>query len=132
MQPDELAAALDARLHQADRVVGVRVAQWIEEAGLDLHQTRLLLAIAGHDEPTDVATVAEEAGLTIELAYPSVHELDRRGLTRGEHRHHVITDAGRDLIETFTAARRAATASYVAGLDDSQRRRLEIALGTDD
>jgi predicted transcriptional regulator len=116
-------------LEDVDRVVGVRVAEWIEGSGLNLHQTRLLLAIAAHDEPVEIATLASEAGLSVDLAYPSVHELDRRGLTRGEHRHHMITDAGRVLVESFSASRRAAIAAFIDGMDDEQRRRLGVALG---
>jgi hypothetical protein len=121
--------ALEVRLEDVDRVVGVRVAEWIESSGLDLHQTRLLLAIAAHDEPVEISGLASEAGLSVDLAYPSVHELDQRELTRGEHRHHVITAAGRELVESFSASRRAAIAAFIDGMDDAQRKRLGVALG---
>lgn len=131
MNTQELLDALEARLEDIDRVVGVRMAEWIEESGLDLHQTRLLLAIAAHDEPVQIAELASEAGLSIDLAYPSVHELDRRDLTHGEHRHHVITDAGRALVQSFSASRRAATAEFIEGMDSAQRQRLAHALDVD-
>jgi DNA-binding MarR family transcriptional regulator len=124
----DLVQAIDARLGAVDRIVGGRIVRWIEESELNLHEARVLLALAERNRPMAPAEIAESSGLHIDSVYRAVHTLHGRGITSEDHRHHDLSRSGRELMESFSDARREGVEAYVAQLGEDERRQVESAL----
>ena len=123
-----LVDALEARFAPVHAVVNGRIARWIQESGLTLHEARVLFALAGSERPMTPAEIAEAGDIDVDAAYRAIHELHGRGVTTETDRHHELTDAGRELMASCVQARREGIEAYVARLNDEQLRELESAL----
>jgi len=125
---DALVDALEARLAPVHAAVSGRIARWIEDSGLTLHEARVLFAFGEHERPMTPAQIAEVGDIDVDAAYRAVHALHGRGITSESERHHELTDAGRDLLAACAEARREGIKRYVARLSTDEVRDLERAL----
>lgn len=126
---DPLVEALAARLRRVDLVVWQRITSWAERHDLSFANLRLLLALTIEDGTTAVSELAELAGLSLQAAYPAIHDLQHRGYLREERRRYVLTERGQDLVAALDAAHRDGIQAYVDRLDPDERRRLDGAFG---
>ena len=121
---------LATRLRQMDLVAWQQIATWAEESGLSFEDLRLLLALALKidDSPAAVSELADLAGFSVEVAYPAIHGLRRRGYVSEEQRHYSLSREGRELVAKLDAAHREGIQAYVDQLDRDEYRRLRGAL----
>jgi DNA-binding MarR family transcriptional regulator len=124
---DPLVEALATRLNRVDLVGWQRIARWAERFELSFEDLRLLLAVKMHDGPTGVSELADHAGLSLDAAYPAIHELRGRGYLREERRQYTFSDQGQELAATLDAAHREGIQAYVDDLDPLERRRFDEA-----
>ena len=129
---DPLVEALAARLRQMDLVGWQRIATWAEQSELSFEDLRLLLALAlkMDDGSTAVSELAELAGFSLDVAYPAIHSLRRRGYLHEERRHYALSQQGRELVAMLDTAHREGIQAYVDNLDPDERERLSKALAT--
>jgi DNA-binding MarR family transcriptional regulator len=125
---DPLVEALATRLHRVDLVGWQRIAAWAERLELSFADLRLLLALKMEDGPTGVSELADLGGLSLDIAYPTIHSLRGRGYLREERRQYSLSEQGQELVATLDAAHREGIQAYVDHLDPHERRRLEEAL----
>ena len=126
---DPLVAALAVRLRRIDLVAWQRIASWAERSELSLANVRILLALTIEDGPAAVSALARHSGVSLNAAYPAIHDLVRRGYLRQERRRYELTERGHDLVATLDEAHREGLQTYVDGLDPEERRRLDAAFG---
>jgi DNA-binding MarR family transcriptional regulator len=128
---DPLVEVLVTRLRVLDLVGWQRIAAWAEESGLSFEDLRLLLACAlkVDDGPVVVSELADLAGFPLEVAYPAIHSLRRRGYLVEEGRHYSLSEKGKELVATMDAAHREGLRAYVDQLDPNERQQLEAAFG---
>jgi DNA-binding MarR family transcriptional regulator len=127
---DPLVEALATRLRRMDLIGWQRVATWAEESELSFEDLRLLLALALRmdDGPAPVSELGELGGLPLDVAYPAIHSLRRRGYLHEERRHYSLSQQGQELVASLDAARREGIQAYVDTLDPDERDRLREAL----
>jgi len=128
-ETDLLVEALAARLRRLDLVGWQRIASWAERSELSFAHLRILLALTIEDRPAEVSDLAEKSGLPLNVAYPAIHDLARRGYLREESRRYEPTERGQDMLATLDEAHRAGIQAYVDQLDPKERRRLDEAFG---
>ena len=123
---DPLVEVLAARLRLIDLVGWQRIATWAEQSGLSFEDLRLLLAFAFKidDGPAQPSEVAELAGFPLDVAYPAINRLWRRGYLTEERRRFSLTQQGEELVAELDAARREGIQAYVDTLDPEERGRL--------
>jgi DNA-binding MarR family transcriptional regulator len=128
---DPLVEVLATRLRVLDLVGWQRIAAWAEESGLSFEDLRLLLACAlkADDGPAAVSELGELAGFPLEVAYPAIHSLRRRGYVREEGRRYTLSEQGKELVAKLDAAHRQGIRAYVDQLDPDERQRLDAAFG---
>jgi DNA-binding MarR family transcriptional regulator len=126
---DPLVEVLATRLRQMDLVGWQRIATWAEESEMSFEDLRLLLALAlkVDDGPTPVSELAELAGFSLDVAYPAIHGLRRRGYLHEERRHYSLSEEGQELVARLDAAHREGIQAYVDTLDRDERQRLHKA-----
>ena len=126
---DPLVEALAARLRQIDLIGWQRIATWAAQSELSFEDLRLLLALALKldDGPATVSELADLAGFPLDVAYPAIHSLRRRGYLREERRQYALSQAGRELVARLDAAHRDGIQAYVDTLDRKERQRLSTA-----
>ena len=129
---DPLVDALAARLRQIDLVAWQRITTWAEESELSFEDLRLLLALMlkREDDPAAVSELGDLAGLSLDVAYPAIHSLRRRGYLREDQRHYSLSDQGQELIAELNAAHREGIQAYVDQLEEDDRQRLREALAS--
>ena len=129
---DPLVEALATRLRLVDVVGWQRIAMWAEESGLSFEDLRLLLALAArmNDDPAPISELADLAGFSLDVAYPAIHSLRRRGYLHEERRHYALSQQGRELVAMLDTAHREGIQAYVDNLDPDERERLSKALAT--
>jgi DNA-binding MarR family transcriptional regulator len=125
---DSLVDALAERLRRADLIGWAQITARAEELGLSFEDLRVLLALAVKDGPSSVSDIARSSGLSLDAAYPAVHELRGRGYLREERRQYSLSEDGRDLVAQMDAAHREGVQAYVDQLDPRERERLAEAL----
>ncbi len=123
---DPLVEALATRLRLIDLIGWQRIAMWAEQTELSFEDLRLLLALARKrdDGPAAVSELADLAGFTLDVAYPAIHGLRRRGYVREERRHYSLSQQGLELVATLEGAHREGVRAYVDQLDPDERQRL--------
>ena len=126
---EPLVEALETRLHMVDLVGWAQITALAEKLGLSFEDLRLLLALTNRNEPSSVSDLARLSGLSLDAAYPAVHRLRRRDYVREERRRYSLSDDGRDLVASLDAAHREGVRAYVNGLNASERKRLDEAIG---
>ena len=126
---DPLVEVLATRLRRMDLIGWQRIATWAEESELSFEDLRLLLALAlkVDDGPTAVSELAEVAGFSLDVAYPAIHGLRRRGYIREERRQYSLSEQGQELVAKLDAAHREGIQAYVETLDPEDRQRLHKA-----
>jgi DNA-binding MarR family transcriptional regulator len=126
---DPLVEVLATRLRQMDLVGWQRIATWAEESEMSFEDLRLLLALAlkVDDGPTPVSELAELAGFSLDVAYPAIHGLRRRGYLHEERRQYSLSEEGQQLVARLDAAHREGIQAYVDTLDRDERQRLHKA-----
>jgi DNA-binding MarR family transcriptional regulator len=126
---DPLVEVLATRLRQMDLVGWQRIATWAEESEMSFEDLRLLLALAlkVDDGPTPVSELAELAGFSLDVAYPAIHGLRRRGYLHEERRQYSLSEEGQELVARLDAAHREGIQAYVDTLDRDERQRLHKA-----
>ena len=126
---DPLVEALATRLRLMDLIGWQRIATWAEESGLSFEDLRLLLALALKldDGPATVSDLAELAGFSLDVAYPAIHGLRRRGYLHEERRQYSLSEEGQELVARLDAAHREGIQAYVDTLDRDERQRLHKA-----
>lgn len=126
---DRLVEALATRLRVLDLTGWRRIATWAEQSELSFEDLRLLLALAlkVDDGPVAVSELAALAGFSLDVAYPGIHRLHRRGYLHEEHRQFALTEQGRELVARLDAAHREGIQAYVDELDPEERQRLAEA-----
>jgi DNA-binding MarR family transcriptional regulator len=126
---DPLVEVLATRLRQMDLVGWQRIATWAEESEMSFEDLRLLLALAlkVEDGPTPVSDLAELAGFSLDVAYPAIHGLRRRGYLHEERRQYSLSEEGQELVAGLDAAHREGIQAYVDTLDRDERQRLHKA-----
>jgi DNA-binding MarR family transcriptional regulator len=122
---------LAGRLRRMDLVAWQGISAWAEEAGLSFEDLRMLLACAVKvdDGPVAVSEIGELAGFPLDVAYPAVHSLRRRGYLREEDRRYSLTPRGDELVAKLDAAHRQGIQAYVDQLGGDERRQIEVAFG---
>jgi DNA-binding MarR family transcriptional regulator len=127
---DPLVEALATRLRLMDMIGWQRIATWAEQSELSFEDLRLLLAFAlkMDDGPATVSELGDLAGFPLDVAYPAVHSLRRRGYLREERRRYALSQQGQELIAMLDAAHREGIQAYVDTLDPEERGRLLNAL----
>ncbi len=128
---DPLVEVLVTRLRRLDLVGWQRVATWAEQSELTFADLRLLLALAltNDDGPVAISELAELAGFSLDVAYPTVHGLRGRGYVREDRRQYSLSQEGQELVGTLDAAHREGIQAYVDQLDPDETRRLDAAFG---
>jgi hypothetical protein len=128
---DPLVDALAARLRRMDLIGWQRIATWAEESELSFEDLRLLLALAvtREDGPVSIGELGDLAGFSLEVAFPTIHALRRRGYLHEERRRYELSEQGKELVARFDSARRDGIQAYVDQLDPEDRRRLDAAFG---
>ena len=126
---DPLVEVLATRLRQMDLVGWQRIATWAEESEMSFEDLRLLLALAlkVDDRPTPVSELAELAGFSLDVAYPAIHGLRRRGYLHEKRRQYSLSEEGQELVARLDAAHREGIQAYVDTLDRDERQRLHKA-----
>ena len=126
---DPLVEALATRLRRMDLVGWQRIATWAEQSELSFEDLRLLLALAvkRDDGPAAISELADLAGLSLDVAYPTIHRLRGRGYLREERRQYSLSEEGQQLVSMLDAAHREGIQAYVDQLDDQERQRLRRA-----
>jgi DNA-binding PadR family transcriptional regulator len=76
-----------------------------------------------------VTELSELAGFSLDVAYPAIHGLRRRGYLHEERRQYSLSEQGQELVAAFDAAHREGIQAYVDHLDPDEHRRLEEAFG---
>jgi DNA-binding MarR family transcriptional regulator len=126
---DPLVQALEARTRRTDLVAWGKIAAWAEKFDLSFADLRLLLAVRMHDGPTGVSELADQAGFSLDTAYPTIHSLRDRGYLHEDRRHYSFSERGRELAAILDGAHAEGIQAYVDSLDRDERRQLEEALG---
>jgi DNA-binding MarR family transcriptional regulator len=123
---DPLVEALATQLRPIDLVGWQRIATWAEQSELSFEDLRLLLALALKidDGPTPVSELGGLAGFSLDVAYPAIHSLRRRGYLREERRQYSLSQRGQELVAMLDAAHREGIQAYVDTLDREERGRL--------
>ena len=126
---DPLVDVLCTRLRRIDLIAWQRIATWAEESELSFEDLRLLLALAlkRDDGPTPVSELAELAGFSLDVAYPAIHGLRRRGYIHEERRQYSLSEAGQELVAKLDATHRDGIQAYVDTIDDDEQQRLRKA-----
>ena len=127
---EPLVEELASRLHRTDLIGWARIAAWAEKFALSFEQLRLLLALTTEEGPSRVSELASISGLSLDAAYPAIHDLHGRGYLREERRRYALSGDGRDLVATLDAAHREGIQAYIDQLDQCERQRLGEAFGT--
>jgi DNA-binding MarR family transcriptional regulator len=127
---DALVEALATRLRLIDVVAWQRIAAWAEQSELSFEDLRLLLALTlkTGDGSVAVSELAGLAGFSLDVAYPAIHSLTRRGYLREERRHYSLSQQGQELVAMLDGAHREGIRAYVDQLDPEERQRLRKAL----
>jgi DNA-binding MarR family transcriptional regulator len=131
---DPLVDVLCTRLRRIDLIAWQRIATWAEESELSFEDLRLLLALAlkRDDGPTPVSELAELAGFSLDVAYPAIHGLRRRGYLHEERRQYSLSEAGQELVAKLDATHRDGIQAYVDTIDDDEQQRLREAFAISD
>ena len=126
---DPLVEALATRLRLIELVSWQRIATWAEESELSFEDLRLLLALTvkKDDGSAAISELADLAGFSLDVAYPAIHSLRRRGYLREERRQYSLSQPGLELIAMLDAAHREGIQAYVDQLDGDERQRLSTA-----
>jgi DNA-binding MarR family transcriptional regulator len=125
---EPLVEALTARLRRVDLIGWAQITARAEELGLSFEDLRLLLVLAVMDGPCSVSDLAGSSGLSLDAAYPAVHNLRGRGYVREDRRRYLLSEEGRELIANLDAAHRQGIQAYVDQLDPRERERLDEAV----
>jgi hypothetical protein len=127
---DPLVEALAVRLRRMDIIGWQRITTWAEQSELSFEDLRLLLAFALKidDGPATVAELSHLAGFSLDVGFPAIHRLQRRGYLSEEQRRFSLSQQGQELVAKLDAARREGIQAYVDQLDREERRRLSNAL----
>ena len=126
---EPLVEAIATRMRRVDLIAWARISAWAGELQLSFQDLRLLLALAITDDPRGVSDLARMSGLSLDAAYPAIHELRARGYVREERRRYSLSEDGRELVAGLDAARREGIEAYVDQLDPRERQRLDEAFG---
>jgi DNA-binding MarR family transcriptional regulator len=126
---EPLVEALATRLRRVDLIGWARIAAWAEKLELSFEDLRLLLALTIKDGPSSVSDLAGISGLSLDAAYPAIHDLRGRGYLREERRRYSLSEDGRELVAILDAAHREGIQAYVDQLDPRERKPLEEAFG---
>jgi DNA-binding MarR family transcriptional regulator len=126
---DPLVEVLATRLRRLDLIGWQRIATWAEQSQLSFEDLRLLLALAlkVDDGPASVSELGEIAGFSLDVAYPAIHGLRRRGYLHEERRQYSLSEQGQVLVARLDEAHREGIQAYVATLDREERERLHKA-----
>ena len=124
---EPLVDALATRLRRADLIGWAQIAAWAEKLKLSFEDLRLLLALAITDGPSSVSDLARTGGLSLDTAYPAIHDLHGRGYLREERREYSLSADGRELVAILDSAHREGIQAFVDQLDPLERRRLDVA-----
>ena len=129
---DPLVEALATRLRLIDLVAWQRIATWAEQSELSFEDLRLLLALALKIDagPAAVSELSDLAGFSLDVAYPAIRSLRRRGYLREERRQYSLSQQGQELVARFDAAHREGIQAYVNQLDREEHQRLCKAFAT--
>jgi DNA-binding MarR family transcriptional regulator len=125
---DSLVDALAERLRRVDLVAWAKITERAEELGLSFENLRVLLALAVKDGPCTPSDIAQRSGLSLDAAYPAIHDLRGRGYLREEQRRYSLSEDGQELVAKMDAAHREGIQAYVDQLDSSERERIAEAL----
>jgi DNA-binding MarR family transcriptional regulator len=125
---EHLVDALARRLRHLDLIGWAQITARAEELGLSFQDLRLLLALAVKDGPCTVSDLAHRSGLSLDAAYPTVHDMHGRGYLTEDRRRYSLSESGRELVATIEAAHREGVQAYVDGLDPDERERLAEAI----
>ena len=79
------------------------------------------------DGPVPVSELSEIAGFSLDVAYPAIHGLRRRGYLHEERRQYSLSEEGQELVAGLDAAHREGIQAYVDTLDSDERQRLRQA-----
>ena len=128
---DPLVEALAARLRLLDLVGWKRIATWAEQSDLSFRDLRLLLALSlKRDEgPAAVSALADLAGFPLDVAYPAIRSLRRRGYVGEERRRYSLSEKGQELVARLDAAHNEGIQAYVDQLSPDESRQLDAAFG---
>ena len=126
---DPLVEALATLLRRVDLIAWARIAAWAEKLELSFEDLRLLLALTIKDGPSSASDLAGTSGLSLDAAYPAIHDLRGRGYLREERRRYSLSEDGRELVAILDAAHREGIQAYVDQLDPRERQALEEAFG---
>lgn len=110
-----------------DLVAWQGIATWAEQSELSFEDLRLLLSFARKidDGAAAISEFADLAGFSLDVAYPAIHSLRRRGYLREERRgQYALSQQGRELVAKLDAAHREGIQAYVDKLDPEERQRL--------
>ena len=103
-----------------------QIASWAEQSQLSFEDLRLLLALALKldDGPATVSELGDLAGFSLDVAYPAIHSLRRRGYLSEDRREYSLSQEGQELVAGLNAARREGIQAYVDTLGSDERQRL--------
>lgn len=125
---ERLVDEVDRRFAEVDTMVGARIVAWIEDAGLNLHEARVLLTLTEARHPMKPSKVAKLTGLDLDTAYKTLHSLRGRGLTDEASRRHCLSERGRELMSSFAQERRDGVRAYLRRLGRGELQRVDRAL----
>jgi DNA-binding MarR family transcriptional regulator len=126
---EPLVEALATRLRHVDLIGWARIAARAEKLELSFEDLRLLLALTIKDGPSSASDLAGTSGLSLDAAYPAIHDLRGRGYLREERRRYSLSEDGRELVAILDAAHREGIQAYVDQLEPRERQALEEAFG---
>jgi MarR family transcriptional regulator for hemolysin len=132
-----VAARLSCLTDAVLRGGGTSVHAFLEDEGVTVGQLKALRVLEGHDDAVSVGGLAAGLSLSLPTASRIVDALTRHGWVERRvcsedrrARDLVLTEAGRELVERFAAARAADVRVFVDNLSEAQCRRLDAALSS--
>jgi DNA-binding MarR family transcriptional regulator len=138
MESSDTAARLGALLRHLFRYDRGNLLRVIEESGLSMTQTKVLLELGGSGEATEprqVGDLAETFGVSVPSMSRAVDALVKEKLvTRVEDpvdrrvRRVAITAKGTKLVDTVLSVRQAGMEAFAETLSAPQRRKLDAAI----
>ncbi|MGC1851652.1 MAG: MarR family winged helix-turn-helix transcriptional regulator [Solirubrobacterales bacterium] len=138
MESSDTAARLGALLRHLFLYDRGNMLRLIEESGLSITQTKVLLELGGHGESAEsrqVGDLAETFGVSLPSMSRAVDALVVEDLaTRVEDRDDrrvrrvAITDKGKKLVDTLLVVRQAGMEAFAQSLSPTQRRKIDAAI----
>jgi hypothetical protein len=94
---------VEQRIRRVALMASTSVWTWVEEAGLEIVDGHVMLALSTIPGPVGAIDVSAQSRMPLNAVYPALHRLTGRGFAYEVRRLHALTDRGRALVADFDA-----------------------------